>query len=124
LELANCGLGDDGFYALVPILGSLTYLGAKGNGITSAGLDAIMNSNQVVMKLKVLDLADNMIGEKGVHALTDRFQQEHKRSLWNPRQLTSSIDKVILTNNRIERSLAMSTEAYLKIHNPLLNVAW
>lgn len=124
LELANCGLGDDGFFRLVPILGSLTYLGAEGNGITSAGLDAVMNSNQVVMKLKVLDLADNLIGEQGVHALTERFQQEHKRSLWNPRQLTSSIDKVILTNNRIERSLAMSTEAYLKIHNPLLNVVW
>jgi len=124
LELANCGLGDDGFFRLVPILGSLTYLGAKANGITSAGLDAVMNSNQVVMKLKVLDLADNLIAEQGVHALTERFQQEHKRSLWNPRQLTSSIDKVILTNNRIERSLAMSTEAYLKIHNPLLNVVW
>lgn len=124
VELANCGLGDDGFYRLVPILGSLTYLGARSNGITSAGLDAVMNSNQVVMKMKVLDLADNLIGEQGVHALTDRFQQEHKRSLWNPRQLTSSIDKVILTNNRIEHSLALSTDAYLKIHNPLLNVVF
>merc|ERR1719326_1009652 len=124
LELANCGLGDDGFFKLVPILGSLTYLGARSNGITSAGLDAVMNSNQVVMKMKVLDLADNLIGEQGVYALTERFQQEHKRSLWNPRQLTSSIDKVILSNNRIERSLALSTEAYLKIHNPLLNVVF
>lgn len=124
LQLANCGLGDDGFFRLVPILGSLTYLGAKGNGITSAGLDAVMNNQQVVIKLEVLDLADNLIGEQGVHALTDRFQQEHKRSLWNPRQLTSSIDKVILSNNRIEESLAKSTEAYLKIHNPLLHVVW
>merc|ERR1712072_609746 len=124
LELANCGLGDDGFFGLVPILGALTYLGARSNGITSAGLDAVMNSNQVVMKLKRLDLADNLIGEQGVHALTERFQQEHKRSLWNPRQLTSSIDKVILTNNRISDGLAKSTEAFLKIHNPLLTVVW
>jgi len=133
LELANCKLGDDGFFRLVPILGSLTYLGARANDITSAGLDAVMNSHQVVMKLKTLDLADNLIGEQGVHALTERFQQEHKRSLWNPAKLTSSIDLVILTNQgsmskdpscQIKQSLAMSTEAYLKIHNPLLNVSW
>merc|ERR1712187_204829 len=38
LELADCGLGDEGLFQLVPILGSLTYLGARSNGITSAGL--------------------------------------------------------------------------------------
>jgi Ran GTPase-activating protein (RanGAP) involved in mRNA processing and transport len=124
LELANCELGDEGLYRLVPILGALTYLGVRNNKITSRGLEDVMNSNQVVMKLKIFDLADNLIDEQGVHALTERFQQEHKRSLWNPRQLTSSIDRVILTNNRISRALAMSTEAFLKIHNPLLTVVW
>jgi Ran GTPase-activating protein (RanGAP) involved in mRNA processing and transport len=124
LELANCELGDEGLYRLVPILGALTYIGVRSNKITSKGLEEVMNSNQVVMKLKIFDLADNFIDEQGVHALTERFQQEHKRSLWNPRQLTSSIDRVILTNNRISRALAMSTEAFLKIHNPLLTVVW
>merc|ERR1719382_856498 len=123
LELANCGLLDDGFFQLVPILGSLTYLGVRTNGITSAGLEAVMNSNQMI-QLKSLDLAGNQIGELGVHALTERFQQEHKRSLWNPKQLTSTIDTVVLTNNAISSGLAMSTEAFLKIHNPLLTVVW
>merc|ERR1712113_116416 len=70
LELANCGLGDEGLFQLVPVLGSLTYLGVRSNGITSAGLEAVMNSNQMI-QLKCLDLANNMIGEPGVHALTE-----------------------------------------------------
>jgi Ran GTPase-activating protein (RanGAP) involved in mRNA processing and transport len=123
LELAGCNLGDEGFYQLVPVLGSLTYMGAKENGITSAGLTAVMNSNHMI-QLRCLDLADNNIGEPGVHALTERFQQEHKRSLWNPKQLTSTIDQVILSNNSIPSGLAASTEAFLKIHNPLLTVVW
>jgi len=123
LELAGCNLGDEGFYQLVPVLGSLTYVGARENGITSAGLTAVMNSNHMI-QLKSLDLADNSIGEPGVHALTERFQQEHKRSLWNPKQLTSTIDQVILSNNNIAPGLAASTEAFLKIHNPLLTVVW
>merc|ERR1712066_813271 len=44
LELSNCKLCDEGLVELVPILGSLTYLGARSNGITSAGLQAVMNS--------------------------------------------------------------------------------
>lgn len=124
LELANCGLGDEGLLHLVPILGSLTYLGLRKNGITSDGLAAVMNSSQMI-QLRCLDLADNLIGEQGVHALTERFQQEHKRSLWNPKQLTSTIDRVILKNNPdISRGLAKSTEAFLKINNPLLTVVW
>merc|ERR1719487_1082729 len=43
LELAQCELGDEGLYALVPILGALTYLGVRNNGIGDAGLDAVMN---------------------------------------------------------------------------------
>jgi len=123
LELAGCKLGDDGFHQLVPILGALTYLGVRSNGITSTGLEAVMNSHRMI-QLKCLDLANNSIGEKGLHALTERFQQEHKRSLWNPKQLTSTIDQVVLSNNSICQSLAMSTEAFLKIHNPLLTVVW
>jgi Ran GTPase-activating protein (RanGAP) involved in mRNA processing and transport len=123
LELASCGLGDEGLLQLVSILGSLNYLGVRDNGITSAGLEAVMNSNQMI-QLNTLDLANNAIGEQGVHALTERFQQEHKRSLWNPKQLTSTIDVVILTNNQISKGLAMSTECFLKIHNPLLTVHW
>jgi len=123
LELANCHLGNEGLCQLVPILGSLSYLGARSNGITSAGLEAVMNSNYMI-QLKCIDLAHNQIGEQGVYALTERFQQEHKRSLWNPKQLTSTIDVVVLTNNPISPSLAMSTEAFLKIHNPLLTVVW
>jgi len=123
LELASCGLGDEGLLQLVSILGSLNYLGVRDNQITSAGLEAVMNSNQMI-QLNTLDLADNEIGEQGVHALTERFQQEHKRSLWNPKQLTSTIDVVILENNQISKGLAMSTECFLKIHNPLLTVHW
>merc|ERR1719235_89382 len=123
LELAQCGLGDEGLLQLVPVLGSLTYLGVRSNGITSTGLEAVMNSHKMT-QLKCLDLADNNISEPGVHALTERFQQEHKRSLWNPKQLTSTIDVVILENNQISKGLAMSTECFLKIHNPLLTVVW
>merc|ERR1719238_2493902 len=60
LELANCGLGDDGFLVLVPILGSLTYLGVRNNSITSEGLQTVMNSHQMI-QLKSLDLAQNQI---------------------------------------------------------------
>lgn len=123
LELAGCGLGDEGLYQLVPILGSLTHLGARSNGITSSGLEAVMNKAPLI-QLQTFDLADNQIGELGVHALTERFQQEHKKSLWNPKQLTSTIDKIILSNNQIDEALAMSTECFLKIHNPLLKVDW
>jgi hypothetical protein len=123
LELSSCCLGDEGLLQLVPILGSLNYLGVRDNQITSSGLEGVMNSNQMI-QLNTLDLANNLIGEHGVHALTERFQQEHKRSLWNPKQLTSTIDVVILTNNQISKGLAMSTECFLKIHNPLLTVHW
>lgn len=123
LELAGCGLGDTGFVALTPVLGSLHYLGLRENGIKDGGLEVVMNSPTMV-KLQVLDLGGNSIGEGGVHALTERFQQEHKRSLWNPKQLTSMIDTVILSNNKIAPSLAASTEAFLKIHNPLMTVVW
>lgn len=121
LELSNCDLGDEGFVHLVPILHAASHLGVRGNGISSAGLRSVMNSNRMI-QLKTLDLADNTIGEQGLHALTERFQQEHKRSLWNPKQLTSSIDVVILTGNPISESLALSTEAFLKVHSPLLSI--
>lgn len=123
LELSSCCLGDEGLLQLVPILGSLNYLGVRDNQITSAGLEGVMNSNQMI-QLNTLDLAHNEIGEQGVHALTERFQQEHKRALWNPKQLTSTIDTVILTDNKISKGLAMSTQCFLKIHNPLLTVVW
>lgn len=123
LELAGCGLGDEGFVALMPVLGSLHYLGLRENGIKDAGMEVVLNSPTMV-KLQVLDLGGNMIGEGGVHALTERFQQEHKRSLWNPKQLTSMIDTVILSDNKIAPSLAASTETFLKIHNPLMTVIW
>mmetsp|Transcript_30550 Transcript_30550/g.65822 ORF Transcript_30550/g.65822 Transcript_30550/m.65822 type:complete len:960 (+) Transcript_30550:76-2955(+) len=123
LEVSGCGLGDDGFCKLLPVLDALTYLGARDNGITSAGLITVMTSTQMI-QLQCLDLAGNQIGEPGVHALTERFQQEHKRSLWNPKQLTSTIETVNLSNNDISSALAASTEAFLKIHNPLLTVIW
>merc|ERR1719235_503597 len=123
MELSNCNLGDEGLYQLVPVLGSMTYLGIRSNGITSAGLEAVMHTNKMI-QLQTLDLAGNQIGEQGVHALTERFQQEHKRSLWNPKQLTSTIDTVILTDNPISDALAMSTECFLKVHNPLLNLVF
>ncbi|CAJ1356728.1 unnamed protein product [Effrenium voratum] len=123
LELSGCNLGDEGFQLLVPIMGSLRYLGLRDNGITSAGLQSVMSANQMV-KMQTLDLEGNHIGEPGVHSLTERFQKEHKRSLWNPKQLTSMIDLVILKNNDISPALAASTEAFIKIYNPLMTVAW
>lgn len=123
LELSGCSLGDEGFQLLVPIMGSLRFLGLRDNGITSAGLQAVMSANQMV-KLQTLDLEGNQIGEQGLHALTERFQKEHKRSLWNPKQLTSMIDLVILKNNDISPALAASTEAFVKIYNPLMTILW
>jgi len=123
LEVSGCELGDEGLIGLIPIMGCLDYLGIRENGITSAGLEGLMKANQMI-QLMVLDLGDNEIGEAGVHALTERFQQEHKRSLWNPKQLTSTIDTVLLNHNQISKGLAMSTECFLKVHNPLLNVIW
>jgi len=123
LELANCRLGNDGFFQLVSVLSFLSYLGVSSNSITSAGLHSVMNSTSMI-QLKTLDLASNHIGEEGVHSLTERFQKEHKKSLWNPKQLTSNIEKVILTNNDIHPSLAHSTDAFLKKNNPLLTIIW
>ncbi|CAK8991010.1 unnamed protein product [Durusdinium trenchii] len=123
LELSGCNLADEGFQLLVPIMGSLRYLGVRDNGITSAGLQGVMSANKMV-KLQTLDLEGNHIGEPGLHALTERFQKEHKRSLWNPKQLTSMIDLVILRNNDISPALAASTEAFVKIYNPLMTILW
>jgi len=123
LELAGCGLGDEGLIQLTPVMSTLTYLGLRNNGITSHGIKAVMNAHQMI-QLERLDLADNSIDEEGVHALTERFQKEHKRSLWNPQQLTSSIDEVILANNGLPEALAKSTEVFLNVHNPLLRVVW
>lgn len=123
LELSGCNLGDEGFRLLIPLLGSLNYLGLRENGITSAGLEVVMKSNQYI-RLQVLDLEGNFIDESGVHTLTERFQKEHKRSLWNPKLLTSMIDTVILRDNGLPTALQASTEAYLKIHNPLMTVVW
>lgn len=99
----------------VPILGSLRFLGLRDNGITSQGLQRVMSANQMV-KMQTLDLEGNRIGEEGLHSLTERFQKEHKRSLWNPKQLTSMIDLVILRNNDISPALAASTEAIQALH--------
>eukprot|EP00913_Durusdinium_trenchii_P023619 g22191.t1 len=111
-------------------MGSLRYLGVRDNGITSAGLQGVMSANKMV-KLQTLDLEGNHIGEPGLHALTERFQKDsqclsinHKRSLWNPKQLTSMIDLVILRNNDISPALAASTEAFVKIYNPLMTILW
>merc|ERR1711920_684113 len=68
LELAGCNLGDEGFLALIPVMDSLQHLGARNNGITSAGLVGVMRSNRMI-QLEALDLASNEIDEEGVHAL-------------------------------------------------------
>jgi Ran GTPase-activating protein (RanGAP) involved in mRNA processing and transport len=124
LELANCQLGDDGFLLLASIMGTLDYLGLRQNGITSKGMKGVMNSQKMI-QLSCLDMADNDVAEDGVHALTERFGKEHKRSLWNPKKLTSSIDELILSNNpKIPQALAISTQIYLSVHNPLLHIRW
>merc|ERR1711964_567298 len=51
----------------------------------------------------------------GLDVLTGRFAQEHKRSLWNPKQLTSNIDRLILRDNNISTSVQKSTDAFLKV---------
>jgi len=123
LNLNETEIGDDGFEALVPILRSIDELHCTHNGITSQGIRAVVNG-QMLIQLNVLDLDANHIGEDGIHALTERFQQEHKRSLWNPRQLTSNIDRLILSNNDIPEAVQKSTDTFLKIHLPLMNVEW
>merc|ERR1719253_1189165 len=121
LNLNETELGDEGFEALVPILRSIDELHCQGNNITSAGIRAVVNG-QMLIQLSVMDLKSNKIGEDGIHALTERFQQEHKRSLWNPRQLTSNIDRLILAHNDIPEAVQKSTDTFLKIHLPLMNV--
>jgi len=123
LELANCKLGDSGFIQLASAMEFLTYLGVSKNNITSRGLQGVLSSN-ILIQLVRLDLANNRIDEDGVHLLTQRFQQEHKRSLWNPRQLTSSIDEVDLSGNGLSDALAKSTDVFLSVHNPLLRIVW
>lgn len=123
LELANCKLGDEGFIQLASAMEFLTYLGVRKNEITSHGLQGVLTSNTMIQLIR-LDLADNRIDEDGVHLLTQRFQQEHKRSLWNPRQLTSSIDEVDLSGNGLSDALAKSTDVFLSVHNPLLRIVW
>merc|ERR1719296_79724 len=63
LELAGCNLGDEGFIALVPVMGALQMLGLRKNGITSAGLSTVMRS-PLMIQLETMDLADNAIGEE------------------------------------------------------------
>jgi len=123
LNLNATELGDEGFEALVPILRSIDELHCQDNNISSAGIRAVVNG-QMLIQLSVLDLDQNHIGEDGIHALTERFQQEHKRSLWNPRQLTSNIDRLILAHNDIPEAVQKSTDTFLKIHLPLMNVEW
>mmetsp|Transcript_69658 Transcript_69658/g.137865 ORF Transcript_69658/g.137865 Transcript_69658/m.137865 type:complete len:980 (+) Transcript_69658:67-3006(+) len=123
LELANCNLGDEGFTQLVPIMASLTYLGARENGITSLGLVAVMKANQMI-QLDSLDLSSNQIDDDGVVALTERFQKEHKKAQYVPKQLNSTIDTVILAGNPVSKSFKASIEAFMRVHNPLLTVVW
>jgi len=123
LELANCNLGDEGLIQLVPIMASLTYLGARENGITSLGLAAVMTAN-LMIQLDSLDLSSNQIDDDGVLALTERFQKEHKKAQYVPKQLNSTIDTVILADNPISTSFKTSIEAFMRVHNPLLTVVW
>jgi len=123
LELANCNLGDEGLIQLVPIMASLTYLGVRENGITSLGLVAVMTANHM-MQLDSLDLSSNKIDDDGVLALTERFQKEHKKAQYVPKQLNSTIDTVILADNPVSTSFKTSIEAFMRVHNPLLTVVW
>jgi len=123
INVSDTGLGDKGLAMLVPILKSVDELRCQRCGITSAGMEAMVNAHKLI-QLTLLDLEGNSIGEEGIHALTLRFQQEHKRSLWNPKQLTSNIDTVVLRNNGLPTAVQKSTEAFLKIHLPRLHVEW
>jgi len=123
LNLNETELGDKGLQMLVPILKSITHLHSRSNGITSTGITAMVHA-QMLIQLQLLDLDGNSIGDDGIHALTLRFQQEHKRSLWNPKQLTSNIDTLVLSNNDLPEALQKSTDAFLKIHLPRLSVVW
>jgi len=123
LNLNDTALEDEGFECTAPILGIIEELHVQKNKITSAGLKNVVNS-QSLIQLQICDLSCNLIDEEGVHQLTERFQQEHKRSLWNPKQLTSNIDTLYLSKNDIPEAVAKSTDAFLKIHLPLMEVIW
>jgi len=123
LELANCNLGDEGLIQLAPVMASLTYLGTRENGITSLGLVAVMKTTQII-QLDSLDLSSNQIDDDGVLALTERFQKEHKKAQYVPKQLYSTIDTVILADNPVSASFKTSIEAFMRVHNPLLTVVW
>lgn len=123
LELANCNLGDEGLIQLAPVMASLTYLGVRENGITSLGLVAVMKTTQMI-QLDSLDLSSNQIDDDGVLALTERFQKEHKKAQYVPKQLNSTIDTVILSDNPVSASFKTSIEAFMRVHNPLLTVVW
>jgi len=123
LNLNDTNLGDDGLHMLVPILKSILYLKCCRNNITSEGVIAVANA-QMLIQLRLLDLEGNKIDDDGIQALTKRFQQELKRSLWNPKQLTSNIEKLILRNNGLPQAVQKSTDAFLKVHLPNFLVEW
>jgi Ran GTPase-activating protein (RanGAP) involved in mRNA processing and transport len=123
LNLNETNLGDDGLHMLVPILKSILFLKCCRNNITSEGVIAVANA-QMLIQLRLLDLEGNKIDDDGIQALTVRFQQELKRSLWNPKQLTSNIEKLILRDNGLPEAVKKSTDAFLKIHLPNFMVEW
>lgn len=123
LNLNETNLGDGGLHMLVPILKSILYLKCCRNNITSEGVIAVANA-QMLIQLRLLDLEGNKIDDDGIQALTVRFQQELKRSLWNPKQLTSNIEKLILRDNGLPEAVKKSTDAFLKIHLPNFIVEW
>jgi Leucine-rich repeat (LRR) protein len=123
LNLNDTNLGDTGLHMLVPILKSILYLKCCRNNITSEGIIAMANA-QMLIQLRLLDLEGNKIDDDGIQALTVRFQQELKRSLWNPKQLTSNIEKLILRDNGLPDAVQKSTDAFLKIHLPNFIVEW
>jgi len=123
LNLNNVGLGDEGFAGLAPVMSVLQELYCSRNNIGSQGLETLLKLDSFIL-LKALDLSHNKVTEQGVHFLMDRFQQEQKRSLWNPNQRSSNIGKLVLAGNDLTPGAARSANAYAKIHLPLLQMIW
>jgi len=125
IDLSGTNLGDQGLEDLKGILGkgSMQVVGLRKNSITDKGLCHLMDSN-VIIHLEKLDLEDNMISEDGAQAFLEKLHREQRRSMWNPKQITSKLGTLVLRGNDIPEAVRLATNAYLKSYLPLLSVQW
>ena len=85
LGVSYCGMGDEGFKALAnaAINSGLEFLSVNSNGITDAGVDALIDACQrgAFQRLKELYMDDNRISDVGMQAIAQALRDELLSSL-------------------------------------------